>query len=379
VVPYAGALPAPALARLVAQLPADEAISLAEIPARGAKIDFIIGKPAEATWAVIFSSGSSGDPKGVALSGSALQASAKAHAENSGIQNGSWLLNLPIYHVGGFSVIARALFCRGSVIFAAPKFSPEETLAYIREAGVNGLSLVPTALKRLITHDPEFLPPPTLKMVLLGGAGVSPEILTESRRRNWPVFCTYGMTEHCSQIATETFPGSGLRPLPGVEVRIAGDGEILVNSPCLASGYYVAGKFTGLPRTSGFFSTGDLGAVNEGRLSISGRKSELIISGGVNIFPAEVENALARAPGVADCGVVGLPDPEWGEAVCAAIVAANEPFSEESVREFLRGQLDTRKLPKRVFLVPAIPRSPLGKIIRPRLRELLEKNFPSPG
>jgi acyl-CoA synthetase (AMP-forming)/AMP-acid ligase II len=185
------------------------------------------------------------------------------------------------------------------------------------------------------------------------------------------------MTEHSSQIATETEIDSGLVALPGVELLIQ-DGEICVRSPALASGLYRNGALEPLSFRSGYFSTGDLGEIHDGKLFIHGRASEVISSGGKKIYPAEVEAELAVTPGVSDCAVLGLPDPEWGEIACAAIVEKMPgSFDPTRAKNALNASLESFKAPKRWAILPKIPRTPSGKVIRAELRAVLEAYFKS--
>ena len=368
-VPLPPGLPIPSLEARLAQLPAGTvvlpgALQLARPPATLPPL-----KAGQEIWAVIFTSGSSAEPKGVALSGDALRSSAEAHAAHSGQGDACWLLDLPLYHVGGLSVLTRALFLGSPVALGPSRFDPLATAAWVDSGLIGGLSLVPTTLHRLLETS---VNPSRLALILLGGAPASDELLSRARERGAPVRLTYGMTEHASQIASERAPGSGLEPLPGVEVRLRPDGEILVRSPMLARGFFRDGLLDPLPLENGFFATGDLGGPANGKLTISGRKSELIISGGMKLFPLEVERALQALPEVADCAVLSRPDEEWGEAVCAAVVET-EPgsFDQEKARAELKKSLEARKVPRHWFLVQKIPRSAAGKILRAELRALI--------
>lgn len=360
-VPLPANLPAPARAARLAQLPAKEIITPEELPSAAPFALHLRAK--QEVWAVIFSSGTTGEPKGVALSGAALEASARAHATHSGAAHACWLLDLPLYHVGGLSVLTRAFFLQAPLALSRPQFSAPATAEWVRSGLVQGLSLVPTTLIRLLREEVPF---EKLDLVLLGGAPAAPELVSEARARGAPIRLTYGMTEHASQIATEI--SEGLEPLSGVELTIERD-EILVRSPALARGYFVKGELRPLPLRDGFFPTGDLGALERGQLRIFGRVTDLIITGGKKVFPAEIEAALASMPGITDCAVMGLPDPEWGEAVVAAFVGDADPAA---VRESLKARLEGFKVPKRFVRVSAVPRTPSGKVLRAELRALLQ-------
>lgn len=370
VVPLPPALPIPALEARVAQLPKGTvifpgAVTLARPPASPPPV-----KSLEDTWAVIFTSGSSGEPEGIALSGSALKASALAHASHNGAPKLSWLLDLPLFHIGGLSVLSRAFFLGSEIALGPPRFDPTQARAWIESGFVQGISLVPTTLHRLLDGGgPDFS---KLRLVLLGGAPAPQDLVSLALMRGAPLRLTYGMTEHASQIATEIHSSGGLVPLPGVGVRVSEEGLISIQSPMLATGIYRDGKLEPLPLTDGYFVTGDLGSFDGGKLHVTGRRSELIISGGMKLFPLEVERELALLPGVLDCAIVSTPDPEWGEIVCALVVEKSPgTFDSEVARSALKGVLEARKVPRQWFLVPRIPRSAAGKILRPELRQLI--------
>jgi O-succinylbenzoic acid--CoA ligase len=362
IVPIAPSLPKEARDRVLAQLP-DSWVEEKDLPLPAAQAS---SKPLEEIWAVIFSSGSSGEPKGIALSGRALRSSAEAHARHSG--NSHWLLNLPLHHVGGFSVLSRAHFLGGEVSITATRFDSVETAAWLEKGEVRGLSLVPTTLSRLLETNADFT---KVETVLLGGAPAEPALVERALKRSLPMRLTYGMTEHSSQIATEKAAGSGMIPLPGVEIRISGDGEILVRSPCLASGIFRGGQLEPLPGQDGFFATGDLGRFDGNALVLEGRKSDMIISGGVKVFPLEIESLLSL-PGLRDCAITSVPDAEWGERVCAALVGDISP---DTVKSYLAEKIDGRKMPKSWVSLSHIPRSATGKILRSELRRLVKEKL----
>jgi O-succinylbenzoic acid--CoA ligase len=368
VVPVPGNLPVPELERRLCQLP-EAYIFPAELPADPAGAPVPERKSLQDLWAVVFTSGSSGEPKGIALTGSAFEAGARAHARHSQAPDACWLLDLPLHHIGGLSVLTRAFFLEAPVALGPPGFDAKATASWVRSGIVQGLSLVPTTLFRLL-REPELDFSP-LRLALLGGAPAEPALIQEALARGMPIRQTYGMTEHASQIATARETGGALEPLPGVELRLGVVAEILVRSRCLARGFFRNGALEELPLQEGYFATGDLGELQGGRLSLTGRKSDLILSGGKKIFPVEVEQALGGVPGLRDCAVTSVPDPEWGEAL-SAVVVEDFPgsFREEAARSLLAARLECHKLPKRWILAEAIPRSPAGKILRSELRSL---------
>ena len=201
-------------------------------------------------------------------------------------------------------------------------------------------SMVPTQLRRLIESGAR--PGKRLRVLLLGGAAAAPDLFDAG----WPVVETYGLTQACSQV---TVDGS---PLPGVGIDLAPDGEILVTGPTVAGG--------------GTLRTGDLGRMHDGRLKIIGRKSDTIVTGGENVAPAEVEAALLEHPAVADAAVFARPDPEWGEAVTAAVIL-NGPVEPEELEAFVGERLARFKVPKAVEVADVLPRTPSGKLLRREL------------
>lgn len=370
VVPINPSLPKAEYLRVLSQLPENEWIELETLPMASAE-RHLEKKSIDDIWAVIFSSGSSGIPKGVALSGRALQESAAAHLAHNGFHD--WLLNLPLHHIGGFSVVSRAYILGSRIAITQSRFDATETLEWLRSKKVSGISLVPTTLRRLMRQSREPADYSALKIALIGGAPVSEVTLAEARLAGIPVRQTYGLTENASQAATETSDASGMKPLPGVEVRIAEDGEILLRSPFLAKGVYRDGILQPLPLTDGFYPTGDLGHLEGTVLTLEGRKSEVIISGGVKIFPAELEHLISELPGIEDAAVVSLPDAEWGEIVCMALVGLSA--SPDTVKSYLAERLDSRKLPKAWVTLTSIPRSSAGKVLRADLQRILKEKL----
>lgn len=331
----------------------------------------IYEKSLQDIWAVIFSSGSTGIPKGVALAGRALKSAAEAHSLHLGAF--SWLLNLPLHHVGGLSVITRAYFLNRPISIEREKFSLESMQKWLDANEVEGISLVPTMLHRILRAG--LRPPSALRAVLLGGAGVSRELFEEGLASGFPLLRTYGLTENCSQAATERRVNGGLELLPNVELEVDEGGVISIRSPSLASGYYRSGSLQGLDLKHGFFCTGDLGKILHGKPEIHGRSSEVIHSGGEKIFPSDIEPVLSTIPGILDCAVLSLPSEEWGEMVCAAVVSDAPNFL--AFGNEVKKSLGSIYVPKKWVKVSQIPRSATGKILRAEVRALVEKELSS--
>jgi O-succinylbenzoic acid--CoA ligase len=337
VFPLDARLPPPARARVLAAMaPARLVDGAGEHRLEG-------GRPIEPGDALVMAtSGTSGDPKGVVLTHAAVAASAEATSRRLAVdpERDHWLACLPVAHVGGMAVVTRALHS-GTRLTVLPGLDPAEVLA----AGATLVSLVPTALARI--------DPASFRAIVLGG----------SRPPDDPpanVVVTYGMTETGSGCVYDGVP------LDGVEVDIAPDGEIRLRAPLLLRCYRDGHD----PRDAqGWFPTDDLGEWRAGRLVVHGRRGELIITGGENVWPEPVEAVLATHPGVVDVAVGAQPDPEWGERVVAYVVPRDpsDPPALASLRDHAKASLPAWCAPREVVYVTTIPRSPLGKVRRKEL------------
>lgn len=317
-----------------------------------------ITPPEEASIAtVMHTSGTTANPKPVELSYGNWLANALGSAVALGLDPAErWLCPMPLTHVGGLSIpIRSSIYATTAVLHAG--YDTGAVLSELMDPArrITLVSLVPTMLSRLL--DAGLRDPPTLRWALLGGGPIPPALLERASGAGVAVAPTYGMTEACSQIATFGWP------LPGVQLHIA-DGEVLVRGAVVARGALA---------DDGWLHTGDLGELDEhGRLRIVGRRSETIITGGENVAPAEVEATLLEHPAVADAGVFGVPDPEWGEAVTALVVVRAGARAEASeLRAFCAERLAAFKVPKRVAFGPALPRTASGKLLRHRLSGLV--------
>ncbi len=284
---------------------------------------------------IVFTSGTTTEPRPIELSQANHEASARALGERLGLgPEDRWLACMPLHHVGGLAIVHRAAMFESALVLHE-RFEAERVRAELAEGGITHVSLVPTMLSRLMP-----LEAPALKALLLGGGPIPADQLESGL----PVVPTYGMTETASAVAT----GSPGEPLPGVELRIAEDGEILVRGPMVAR--------------DGWLATGDLGSLDDrSRLAVEGRKNDTIISGGENVSPTRVEAVLEQHPAVAEAGVVGRPDPEWGESVTAFVVGE---VGEAGLLAHARERLAAHEVPKSVVFVDALPRNPAGKLIR---------------
>jgi o-succinylbenzoate---CoA ligase len=327
---------------------------------------------------VVMTSGTTGRAKGAVLTHGAMAASAAAWTAALPPATG-WLLCLDLGHVAGLGVAWRALTA-GVPLFITDGFRPADVLECLSQPdGPSHISLVPVQLARLLDEAAGATVPLGVRAVLLGGAPIPPSLVERALANGWPVVPTYGLTEAASGVtalstaeAAEA-PATAGRPLPGVEVRIDaagpdGIGEIQVRSPSLFSGYLRRPAEGATARTDdGFLRTGDLGRLDEaGRLVVVDRRDDLLISGGENVYPAEVEAVLLAHPAIADAAVVGRRDPEWGEVPVAAVVLrpdAGQPTDQE-LSAFCRERLAGFKVPRTFLRVAEVPRTPSGKLRR---------------
>jgi O-succinylbenzoic acid--CoA ligase len=341
-----------------------------------------LGVRAAADAAIIYTSGTSGRPKGAILTYGNLWFAAVASALHLGHHaNDVWLATMPLFHVGGLAMLFR------SVIGATPlilhdRFDPHRALQAI-EAGATLVSLVPTMLERMLDVSGDQPWPGHLRCILLGGSAALPRLLEECLHLGIPVAPTYGLTEATSQVTTllpariEDRFGSSGQPLPLTEMRIAspnGDvstgeiGEIEIRGPTVFAGYL--GETT-RRNPHDWFATGDVGYLDaDGFLYVVDRRHDLIVSGGENIYPAEIERVLRSHPLVSDAGVCGVPHESWGARPVAAIVWHGDPaVAEAELRRFCARELPHYKLPDRYALVTELPRTPSGKLLRRTLAE----------
>jgi O-succinylbenzoic acid--CoA ligase len=331
-----------------------EATTTVTTPVTGTETDVPLRNTVDpgAVHSVIHTSGTTGRPKPVELTYGNHAASALASADALGADPGDrWLCPLPLHHVGGLGVVIRSVINRTTAV-VHERFDTTRVKNALEAGEVTLASLVPTMLVRL--RGAGLRQAPGLRAIALGGGPIPAFLLDWARETSIPVVPVYGMTETCSQVVAGV-PG---RPLRGVDIEISPDGEILVRGPMVARGEAAA---------DGWLHTGDLGRMDgDGRLHVEGRLKELIVTGGENVAPLEVEQALLAHPAVADAGVTGLPDPDWGEAITAFVVLHEETSADE-LRAWCRARLDPFKVPKAVRTVDALPRNAGGKLLRHRL------------
>lgn len=338
----------------------------------------------DAPHAILFTSGTTGHPKGVMLTYGNHFYGATASAFRIGtLPEDRWLCCLPLYHVGGLNILMRCCLY-GTAVVLHNGFDVENVQRSLAEDQVTLASLVPTQLFRLLStiEDSAAALPHHLRLILLGGAAATPELVTRSQALGIPIATTFGMTETDSQVATQTpdatrhKPGSVGRALPFSTIRVVGEdgkalepgqiGEIIVSGPTVMHEYYRNPQATRHTLRDGWLHTGDLGYLDaDGDLWIVQRRSDLIISGGENVYPAEVESVLRQHPEIEDVCVVGLTDAEWGQRVAAAVVLKPDTvLSQDAVIAFAREHLAGYKVPRIIRFVDALPLTASGKIER---------------
>ncbi len=319
---------------------------------------------------VVATSGTTGKPKGAVLTHRAIAQHARSSTARLMVDpdRDRWLACLPLAHVGGLSVVTRALVT-GTPLTVLPGFDRDAVEVAARN-GANLVSLVPTTLARV--------EPALFRTILLGGSA-PPELPPPN------AVTTYGMTESGGGVVYDGIP------FDGVEIKITGTregssgeegsgggkgaGEILLRSPTLARCYRTAREDLPVAGSGGWYATGDIGSLDRiGWLTVHGRADEMIVTGGENVWPAPIEALLAAHPGIADAAVAGHPDPEWGQKVVAYLVPADPaaPPTIDSIRSWVKERLSPWAAPREIVLARKIPRTESGKIRRKSL------SYPTP-
>lgn len=310
----------------------------------------------------ILTSGSTGTPHTVSLSYGNHLFSAVGSAFNIGVDpSDRWLCALPTSHISGLSIVMRSVIY-GTAMVLHDRFDPAAVADAIENDGVTVISLVSTMLLRLLEEGVDLSGP---RAILVGGGPVPPSALTEALDRGARVIQTYGLTETCSQVTTLEVAearrkvGSVGRPLLTSHLRIEG-GEILVQGPTVSSDALDA---------DGWLHTGDVGWIDDdGFLYVQGRTDEMIITGGENVIPVEVEDVLVQHPQIREAAVIGRPDAEWQQAVTAVVVTRDgSEIGLEAIRQHCEGRLAAYKVPKAVEVVRELPRTASGKLHRAAL------------
>lgn len=319
--------------------------------------------------AIVFTSGTTGRPKGAVLTRGNQLAAARASCAVLPLAPGDrWLASLPFFHVGGMGIVERCLLSGACVVLPA-SFSADELGRSVEEQAVTHLSVVDATLRRILEARSGNGLPERVRAAVVGGGPVSPALLEACPQ----ALASYGLTESCA-MATLVRPGAAPaqrrtagQALPGIELRIAADGVIELRGPTVMRGYLDDAEATRAAIVEGWLRTGDLGELDaEGSLRVLSRRDDLVISGGENVYPAEIEHALREHPQVADAVVIGIADEKWGE-VPLAFVQLRAPGSPD-LGAFLAPRLARYKLP-RVEFVAEIPRLANGKPDRAALKK----------
>ncbi len=335
--------------------------------------------------AIMNTSATTGQFKSVPLRWSQIKAHVQASQEVLGrSEQDNWLMVLPLFHVSGLSILMRSLY-NGTAMTIMESYDEEQVLQYIHDGRINMMSLVPTILKNLeprITHH-------QLRVILLGGEFIPRPLVDACVEKQLPIYKTYGMTETFSQSVTmpvllnlNKLDSVG-KPLPGMTVHIVnpdvdGVGEIHLNGPMVMRGYINREPI------HGDFNTDDMGYVDEdGFLYILNRRTDLIISGGENIYPKEIEDTVYAMQGVKECAVIPVADTKWGQ-VPALFVAFDDIDAlgadlKMIVRDYISSKLAKYKVPKYITIMDALPRNGTGKIMRKSLASHLDMTASNGG
>ncbi|MCZ7565399.1 MAG: AMP-binding protein [Burkholderiales bacterium] len=339
---------------------------------------------------ISYTSGSTGRPKGVVLSQSALFYNAVNSTHMHDLASTDRVLTtLPLFHVGGLNILTLPALHAGATVTLHPKFDPGATLEAIERERITLTVLVPAQIAALAAH-PRWSQADlgSLRMITTGSQIVPPRDYERVHARGVPLVSVYGSTE-TAPIATyvraaeaRRKAGSAGRAAPHCECRVvdaagndvpaAASGEIVVRGPNVMAGYWGDPAASEAALRDGWFHTGDVGHFDdEGWLTVDGRIKDMIISGGENVYPAEIENVLAEHDAIAEVAVVGRPDERWGEAVVAVVVPkAGRRLEAHEVLALLEGRVARYKHPRAVIFVDALPRTALGKVQKADVREI---------
>jgi len=343
---------------------------------------------------LVYTSGTTGVPKGAVHTQAALLANARASAWAHDFVPGDKVLStLPMFHVGGLCIQTLPALLAGVEVVLHPRFDPTAWLDEMNTSRPTLSLLVPATMRALFEH-PRWAQTSLacLRGIMTGSSTVPVAYLETLHARGVPVGQVYGTTETGPVSIVLRLPEAMARvgasgwPQPEAQVKLIGPdgqevgpgetGEVCLRAANLMRGYWSAQGQVGLGLQDGWFHSGDLGQrAKDGCITIVGRSKDMIISGGENIYPAEIENQLVTLPGVAESAVVGLPDERWGEVPVAVLVRSPDPagqaLSAEAVLAHLQSRIARFKLPRRVVFLDSLPKSALGKVLKPQLQQLL--------
>ena len=336
---------------------------------------------------MIATSGTSGQPRAVALTGHNLATAVRASRQCLSLHpHDVWLNTLPLSHIGGFAIVLRCLEA-GAAMLLHETFAVETIRRVLDENRVSHVSLVPAMLARLLDAGLDVGQASRLRHVLIGGARLDAGLARRALAAGWPLCVSYGMTETASHVClypgldASWQPGDAGKPLAGVSISIVNDdhrpvsgtGRIRIAGPMVMAGYMDGARLNGAGLIDNGLTTGDLGYLDDrGHLHVLGRADEMLVSGGRNIHPHEVERLLQVCPGVRDAAVTGLPDPVWGDRLVACI--AGDALLED-VEHWCRANLPGSLRPREFRAFTALPRDALGKLRRAELRQAVQHDF----
>lgn len=337
------------------------------------------------TLSIMYTSGTTGNPKGVRQTAGNHTSSALASALNLGLTDkDSWLCMMPLFHISGLSILVRSVIY-GMETVLYEKFDAEKAALQISGGHVTSMSVVALTLDRIITvmETEKLQAPPEFRTMLVGGGPVPLHFLQRAKSCGLPILQTYGMTETCSQTATlskedaERKAGSAGKPLFFNQLMIKGAaapgeiGEVLVKGPHVTPGYIGSHRGKSPLTADGWLLTGDAGYLDEdGYLFIVDRRADLIISGGENIYPAEIENILVAHPSVKEAGVCAKDDKKWGQ-VPVAFIVLNEAVTADELQEYCAQHLARYKIPQEIHFTEHLPRNASNKLMRFELKKMI--------
>jgi len=346
--------------------------------------------------AYVYTSGSTSTPKAVPIKYGQINAALTSSSANLPLIPGDeWLLNLPLHHIGGMSVLLRSFHARSSVYVLNSTSTVDLAAVLTQRSTLTHASLVPTQLKRLVDM-PTFYIQPSIKAILLGGGPLSKRVHEKALALSIPVIPSFGMTESAAQCIavpySERFTaphGTCGKPLLNVQFELRPECTELqsefrllwLKGPQIINSYADTTNNVYAFDDSGWFNSGDFARVDDqGFVFIEMRRTDRIISGGENINPAEIEECLERLPGILEAGVLGIPDEEWGQLVCALVIPRdrNIQINVSEATATLKAVLPSYKIPKRIICVESLPRTVSGKLIRSKLYELVPDYPDSP-
>ena len=336
------------------------------------------------TAVIIHTSGSRGKPKGViTTNGNLFESYLAANHEFNFSPSDMFLASLPFFHIGGFAIINRAILSGGTLVIPN-SLRLDDITNMIAKNNPTVISLVPTVLKRLIERG--FTPNSNLRILFLGGGPSDDDLILGGLNKGWPIVKVYGSSETTAMVTAcygenlKQNPASAGKCFNGVDVKIVSSsdgenriGEIAIKGEMICAGYL---NFPDIPIrniSDGFYYTGDYGYLDKNKnLFVLSRRKDLIVSGGENIIPQEIEDALNQYPGILESAVFGVEEKEWGEIVCAAIVLGKSvTIDDEEIKKYLKGKLASFKIPKKIFYLDELPKTELGKVQIEALKKLV--------